>query len=373
MQGTFFINKSGETTWRVMVRTYGNGGEKTKTVPKIAWAELGFHASMTMDQAKARAKQLNAQATIERNKSASVARIAQRISGDDLSHSAFIPSDLNQKFLEVLDENISGKAAQEKARSRWASIKKMIITLQLKPENYSDKQKVIFGYFETRKYSLDYIKRLLFILNLYGRTVSKLRGQFYEKVPNPRRVDASRINKAYFNSKNYKGPSDPLTPQILNGLREKLEPKQWNWLHCTLWLGLRPSELTVILKGRNDKRWYLAEHEGVDVLMVFQEKLTTHLPDDKCWKPIVLYYQEQRDAYATLLKGEATKPLNKTIQRYTTGAGYFTTYCGRKGFTDLMLGKGQSLEDIAQWMGHTSIQMTWSKYKSRTKLRIVKV
>src|ERR1035437_7441315 len=126
MQGTFFINKSGETTWRVMVRTYSNGDEQTKTVPKIAWAELGFNASMSMDQAKARAKQLNAQAAVERNKSASVARIAQRISSDDLSHSAFIPSDLNQKFLETLDENISGKAAQLKARSRWASIKKMI-------------------------------------------------------------------------------------------------------------------------------------------------------------------------------------------------------------------------------------------------------
>jgi hypothetical protein len=42
-----------------------------------------------------------------------------------------------------------------------------------------------------------------------------------------------------------------------------------------------------------------------------------------------------------------------------------TLYGGRKGFTDLMLSKNQSLENICVWMGHSTLQRTWTSYKSR--------
>ena len=64
------------------------------------------------------------------------------------------------------------------------------------------------------------------------------------------------------------------------------------------------------------------------------------------------------------LRGGVTKhPLVKTIRRHFGQEA--ALYGGRKGFTDLMLNRNQSLEHIAQWMGHSSIERTWRHYKSR--------
>lgn len=374
---TFTVEKSAslKRPWRVMARTYSNGKADTKTVPRVAYAELGFVETMTIDEARARAKQLNAQGAVERKHQASVTRIARRVQDDELSHTAFVPADLNEKFLEYLDDNISGKEASRlKARYRWKLVKDMIIALQMRPEDYFDKKKVIYRYLASKFYSLDYVKRIIRILNLYGRFMCKLRGQYFEKVPMAKGTDREMINDAYLDSESYFGPSEELTPEILTATKDKFILEQWNWLFCTMWLGLRPSELDMILEGRNESRWYITEQDGVDVLWVYQSKLTS-IARDKRWKPIPLYYPEQQDAYGICLAGRADKPLIKTLQKHITKQqyGYFTLYGGRKGFTDLMLSRGQGIEDIAQWLGHSSIEMTWSKYKSRTKLRIVKL
>jgi len=46
------------------------------------------------------------------------------------------------------------------------------------------------------------------------------------------------------------------------------------------------------------------------------------------------------------------------------GRGY-DLYSGRKGFTDLMLTKGQSLENISIWLGHSHISRTWASYRDK--------
>lgn len=47
-----------------------------------------------------------------------------------------------------------------------------------------------------------------------------------------------------------------------------------------------------------------------------------------------------------------------------------TLYAGRKGFSDLMLSRGQSFENISIWMGHSTLQRTWRSYKSRRKFHV---
>jgi len=49
------------------------------------------------------------------------------------------------------------------------------------------------------------------------------------------------------------------------------------------------------------------------------------------------------------------------------GEGYYL-YSGRKGFTDLMLNKNHSIEEIASWLGHKNIKQTWESYKNRLEL-----
>lgn len=47
-----------------------------------------------------------------------------------------------------------------------------------------------------------------------------------------------------------------------------------------------------------------------------------------------------------------------------------TLYAERKGFSDLMLSKNQTLENISIWMGHSTIQRTWTSYKQRRKFHL---
>ncbi len=66
--------------------------------------------------------------------------------------------------------------------------------------------------------------------------------------------------------------------------------------------------------------------------------------------------------------GNFKRPIAKTMRQYF---GYGTNlYGGRKGFSDLMLSKGQSLHNISIWMGHSSLERTWRSYKNRRQFHL---
>jgi integrase len=71
-----------------------------------------------------------------------------------------------------------------------------------------------------------------------------------------------------------------------------------------------------------------------------------------------------KDATKIIKSGNFKRPLTKTVRHHF--GEHTTLYGGRKGFTDLMLGHQQRLENISQWMGHSSIDRTLRNYKSRT-------
>lgn len=137
-------------------------------------------------------------------------------------------------------------------------------------------------------------------------------------------------------------------------------PEQFNWLFISVWLGLRPLEIDNL---KDSKMWEVEElPTGTQVLWVFQTKLVALPPIDR-WKPIPLIYDEQKFALKMIESKSFERPLMKTVRRYF-GRG-ISLYGGRKGFTDLMLEKGNSLESISQWMGHSTISRTWRTYKDR--------
>lgn len=45
-------------------------------------------------------------------------------------------------------------------------------------------------------------------------------------------------------------------------------------------------------------------------------------------------------------------------------------YGGRKDFTDLMIAKGHTLENISIWMGHSSLDRTWRSYKAKARFHL---
>ena len=80
----------------------------------------------------------------------------------------------------------------------------------------------------------------------------------------------------------------------------------------------------------------------------------------------------QIEAIKFIEKGILKKPLNKTLKAIM-GLDNIGSYSGRKGFTDLMLDNEQAIEDISMWLGHSSIEMTWKRYKDRSRVRFTKL
>ena len=140
------------------------------------------------------------------------------------------------------------------------------------------------------------------------------------------------------------------------------------WIYLSVWLGLRPKEVDQLLREAMSRIETLPC--GTQAVWVYQTKLTS-IPHDRRWKPIPLIFKEQKCIARLITKREFERPLGKTIKRYF---GERTTlYGGRKGFTDLMLGRGQRLEDISQWLGHRSIERTWRNYKDQRILHFQRV
>lgn len=141
-------------------------------------------------------------------------------------------------------------------------------------------------------------------------------------------------------------------------------------MRATLWLGLRPSELDLILEDRSKMK---VEMQGaVPILYVYQSKMST-VSKAKRWKAIPCFLKEMQLALKDIENGVPQKSLVKTLRKALPKMDNVGLYSGRKGFTDLMLANGQSLENIASWLGHASIERTWKHYKNKKSVGFDKV
>jgi integrase len=355
-----------KTGWRIRRVYYVQGKRCHKSVPYTAWYSLGFTDSMTLEQAKARATQLNSESAVKRKDQTSIMGIASRVERDRLFHSAFIPEDRNVEFIKWLEVNTSGTDAYiQKVKIVWRTAKQTIIKLQLLPEHFASNKKQIFRYLAMRPYSADYVRKITGLMNQYGRFCARITGKYYDPIPAPRGSEREMINDAYRASKTYRGPSDPLTPEMLEDLKQYIPIEQYNWLYVTVWFGLRPLEATMIMKDRAQRYWKLSPGT-TDVLDVYQSKLKS-VPEPMRWKHIPIKYPEQKHALALLMEGACKAPLTKVIQSHSNNER-LNLYGGRKNFVDMMLDLGEPLDAISSWLGHASIQITWSKYKDRRRV-----
>jgi hypothetical protein len=62
--GSYYIKKNGKN-WYLMIETYLAGERRQRTVDTARFTDLGFSRTMTVDQAKLRARELN---KLDRNK-----------------------------------------------------------------------------------------------------------------------------------------------------------------------------------------------------------------------------------------------------------------------------------------------------------------
>jgi hypothetical protein len=353
--------------WKVQYRIYGKD-VKSYDLTEQECLRLGLHHQLTYEQAVARKNQLNAQEKLKRDEEKRLV-IRKRIQKEDSALDAYLHKEDVQEFeTGVLYSRLEAKPGtikRNKIESHWRATKRILCALKIDPIDWVECRTKFYDYFATKKMSPAYLQKVIRILNLWGKFHSRKYRRFFEPLPYPTGYEKERVSDSYFDKNEGGFESDPLSPGQLESKKVSLKPEHYNWLYLSIWFGLRPSEVDMLLKPESKTTWRIETLPGGKVLWVYQSKLTS-IPRDKRLKPIPCHRPEQLTGLDIISTQNFKRPLTKTTRSYF--GERVTCYGGRKGFTDLMLGYGYKFEDISIWMGHRSIERTWKSYKDKQRV-----
>jgi len=153
----------------------------TKTVPRESYPALGFRYDMTVDEAKARAIQINQQALLEAKKIASAVR---RVEHEATVNNAYLPPKLVLLFRAELESMYEDNPSRlDTILKHWKAAESLISTTELDPKDFYSQRSKIFNYYKIKQWSPDYIKRLNNILNLWGAFCSRRNNSFFQPIP----------------------------------------------------------------------------------------------------------------------------------------------------------------------------------------------
>ncbi|MCB0404739.1 MAG: hypothetical protein KDD51_08115 [Bdellovibrionales bacterium] len=340
-------------------------------ISKDRWLGLGFNKQMTLEEARARARQINAQLHLRRQEE-QIRKIEEEQAEFQLRYDSILPTEFvaefELRFIRKRDsQTMQGLRKNTRSYTVWRASQKMIVAVGIEPSEWFCHTHRIYDYFHSEQMSLRYLNSVLRYANLWGFFICRKLGRPFLPVPMPKGYERQRLLDAnYSKQKGVSRASKHITPKTLEkAAKLGLNRRNLNWLHLSVWFGLRPK---VIDQLRQTEMWRVETlANGREILWVFQTKIVALPPEDR-WKPIPILFEEQRFGLRIIRDGTFRRPILKTMKRYF-GKGV-TTYGGRKGFTDLMLSKGQTLENISVWMGHSSLQRTWYSYKSLRRFHV---
>lgn len=343
----------------------GEGKIKESVLTEMVLRDLGFSANMTPDQAREHAKKLNALNEIKRREAKSKVRASERLHDLTVIENSIVPAEMSELFISHIEENwFGGKYNLRKQAQHWRRVQTMITKLNIQPHEYFKRKNEFYRYFEQNRMGKSYVEKVLKVLNQWGEFYAEQTKTFFKKVPSPRGIILERIKQA---SRATGAGAAPMTPEILKHMSGRLEVDRWNYIHVCLWFALRPSELDAICDNL-DSNFKVEEQDGTKIVGIYQGKLTG-VDERLRWRWVPCIHAEQTEAIRHIQAGALKKPTVKTMRLHApSAAGDIGLYSGRKGFTDLMLGLGQALEDISQWMGHSTIERTWRHYKNKKKV-----
>lgn len=319
--------------WRVRHDRYEGPKRLSRRIPVKEYSQVGFSEHMTLLEARERAKQLTATTALKRQEEKRQG-IKDRIRAQETRLAALIPHEGG--FALLLDTN--------RQQMQWRAAKELIIALPVSYAHWSEAKSRIYSYFLEKKWGVDYSRRLIKLMNRYGRYVARLQGTMYEDIPplyghyKERLVDASRKQKSL-----------PLSPEELEKAKGTLAVEHYRWIFLTIWFGLRPEEA--------DGTPSVVEQQGHTWLRVYQSKLTS-LPKAKRLKFIPILFPEQWEGIK-LLAERRERPSRARMKKVKAGAGL---YAGRHGFIQLMKSRGRGPNEAHKWMGHTNINRTLEVY-----------
>lgn len=344
------ISKTNKTAW---------------DVSKSRWPSLGFHQSMTIDEAHQRARQLNAQLQLKRQEEV-IQKIKTKEAEFQLRNTSVLPeifvAEFEQRFIHsklTIPEN-KRKNRTTQRFTAWRAAQRIIVEIGIEPTNWFYHQDKFYELFFQKKFSIGYTGTVLIYINLWGNFITRKLCQPYYPVLRPKGYERQRIIESSYTKPYRKKASESITPEHLNNIIGQINTKDFNWLFVSVWLGLRPQEIDNL---HDDTMWKVETlPTGRKLLWVFQTKIIALPPEDR-WKPIPILFDEQHFALKIISDKNFKRPITKTIRKHI-GNGH-DSYGGRKGFVDLMLSKSQTLENISIWMGHGTLSRTWRSYKNK--------
>jgi hypothetical protein len=358
----------GTFTWHVKRDEWSDGKKKPVHIPADQLVQHGFQPDMSVEQAKARASQINASARLDKQEQKKKFAALKNYKRLQLIDSVFLPKILIQEFEEdylkrEMDFGPNGPVKYRKALSTWAYVQKMVTAIALPKEQWWKQRRSFYGYFAKQETAPDYAQKVLRILNLWGDFQFEKQGGSFRPVPSPRGNEREMIADAFQESdKLKKKTSVPITPEMLEAARGKFSEAQYRWLYLSVWLGLRPKEVD------GTKKALITKESGFDAIRIYQSKLK-NVPKEDRYK-LIHFMQPEQLACLKMLKQEVDRPLVKTVQKFIHNDA--NLYGGRKGFVDLMLSRDQDLENIRQWMGHSEKSRVMDAYKQRNKFHFKK-
>lgn len=345
--------------------------KKEWDVDKNRWRALGFHSGMSLEDARVRAKQINAQRFLKEQEKRLYTQQkiekAEKIKNEFCLPLEFV-AEFEKRFIRVRDsETESGRRKKSRAHIVWRAAQKTIVAVQIEPSEWFYHIHEIYDHFHGCRYSVRYIHAILKFINLWGFFISRKLAQPFLQIPVPRGYERMRLIEANYQkqSDSVRRVSKPLTPEQLDLVIERLNRENFNWLFLSVWFGLRPQEIDNL---KNKNLWKIKKlQNGREILWIFQTKIVALPPEDR-WKPIPIIFEQQKFGLQIIKSGFYKRPIIKTMRRHF-GRG-IDLYGGRKGFSDLMLKKNQSFENISVWMGHSTLDRTWRSYKCRTQFHL---
>lgn len=380
-KGFFYVSEKPKDSgkWRVMFESWKDGKKKQTQTSPAMFAELGLTPTMTVAQARAEIKKYNKIRKSSLKITASQVGALRRVEQLKTIDKTLFPDDLVDEFIMRIHAGSDGELRfKNRLTTNFKIVMEMTKELKLQPHDYSVNVDLMVAYMkdEKRKYSVSYCKDIFYILNKWGVFYSRKHKTFFEPVGKLRIKTQNAISTAHKDKDGVRKESQPMTEELLKKVRRKIddtqldEIKKYNWLFISFVFGLRPSECDDAIKAPR-----IEHHGGVPTLVVYQSKLTVVDEDEKD-KRIPIICEEQEKALNLIEKKQALRPSPKWVDKHckddrkTYDANFkYDLYCGRKGFTDFLLSKGQSLEQISIWAGHKSIETTWHHYKDKRSIR----
>ncbi len=383
--GSYYIRpKQKGKSFSLYLKKYENGKPVNphQKIDEAIYYRFGLSAEMTALEAKTKLKDFRKLNKATREEVARQDRTFKRYARSRTINQTLFPQEMVNIFEQkIRNENIGTDKHLNKKLYVFATIQEIINSLKLVPETYAENSKIIFKYFIDNQYSLNYSQKMISMMNEWGKFATAKGSGYFKIIPQPKGNFREKISKGSQTKTGVRKEALPMTQNLLDQIvsiapNHGFTANEINFFKATFYLGLRPEELMKTSNGGKHYSKYTDLKSGLDVVMVYQEKLQG-VPENKRTKHIPIKWDEQKNAVSIIENRNFHKPNYKKIKSLAQALNCnadgkaLGLYSGRKGFTNWCFDKGETdFVGVASWLGHLDTATTYAIYLDRSKVLI---